>query len=72
MIVAVMLAVAALFESVQLQLIEDNPGFFWVTWIPFVGIVWLAIVLNRRLGRMRREKGSGLSSQLKREDSPHL
>ncbi len=71
-IVAVMLAVAALFESVELQLLQDNPGFFWVTWIPFAGIVALAIVLNRRLGRMRREKRSELSSQLKGEDSPHL
>ena len=72
MIVAVMLAVAALFESVELQLLQDNPAFFWVTWVPFAGIVALAIVLNRRLGRMRREKRSELSSQLKREDSPHL
>jgi uncharacterized membrane protein SpoIIM required for sporulation len=72
MIVAVMLTVAALFESVELQLLQDEPALFWVTWVPFAGIVALAIVLNRRLGRMRREKSSGLSSQLKREDSPHL
>ena len=50
-IVAVMLAVAALFESVELQL---GVG-FWITWLPFAGLIALSVYLLRRLSRMKRE-----------------
>jgi len=68
-IVTVMLAVAAIFESVELQL---SAALFWITWIPFAGLVVLAVSLNRRLKRMRKEKRSELPSEIKMEDSSHL
>ncbi len=68
-VVTVMLAVAALFEAVQLQL---SAALFWTTWIPFAGLVALALMLNRRLKRMRKEKRSELPSEIKMEDSSHL
>lgn len=50
-IVTVMLLVAALFESVEIQI----GLLFWVTWIPFAGLIGLVLVLNRRLSKVRKE-----------------
>jgi uncharacterized membrane protein SpoIIM required for sporulation len=50
-IVTVMLLVAALFESVEIQLGD----WFWVTWIPFAGIIGIVLVFNRRLLRIRKK-----------------
>jgi uncharacterized membrane protein SpoIIM required for sporulation len=49
-IVTVMLAVAALFESVEIQL----GLLFWVTWIPFAVLIAVVLVLNYRLSRIRK------------------
>ncbi len=49
-IVTIMLAVAALFESVEIQL----GLLFWVTWIPFAAIIVVVLVLNHRLSRIRK------------------
>jgi uncharacterized membrane protein SpoIIM required for sporulation len=55
-IVTAMLLVAALFESVEIQI----GLLFWVTWIPFAGIMALVVVLYHRLQRIREsEKASG-------------
>jgi len=51
-IITVMLFVAALFESVELQI----GLLFWVTWIPFAAIIVLVALLFRRLLRMTRKK----------------
>lgn len=48
-IVTVMLLVAALFESVEIQI----GLLFWVTWVPFAGIIVVVIVLYHRLVRFR-------------------
>jgi uncharacterized membrane protein SpoIIM required for sporulation len=48
-IVTVMLLVAALFESVEIQI----GLLFWVTWIPFAGIIVVVILLYHRLNRIR-------------------
>jgi uncharacterized membrane protein SpoIIM required for sporulation len=69
-IVTVMLLVAALFESVEIQLGAD---LFWITWLPFAGLIALTIMLNRRLNRIRKEKRTQLSSaEIKMDDSSHL
>jgi hypothetical protein len=67
-IVTVMLIVAALFESVEIQLGAD---LFWITWVPFAGLIALTIILNRRLGRIRKEKRAQLSTGIKMDDSSH-
>lgn len=51
-IVTVMLLVAALFESVEIQL---GGLLFLVTWIPFAVIIAVVLLLNRRLMRIRRQ-----------------
>jgi uncharacterized membrane protein SpoIIM required for sporulation len=67
-IVTVMLLVAALFESVEIQL-----GLaFWATWLPFAGLVALTIILKRRLDKIKKEKGAELSAVTKKDDSSHL
>jgi uncharacterized membrane protein SpoIIM required for sporulation len=68
-IVTVMLLVAALFESVEIQLGAD---LFWITWVPFAGLIALTIILNRRLKRIRKEKRAQLSTEIKMDDSSHL
>ncbi len=68
-IVIVMLLVAALFESAEIQL---GATLFWVTWLPFAGLIALAITLNRRLNKMRKESRAELSNEIKKDDSSHL
>ncbi|MDA4137257.1 MAG: stage II sporulation protein M [Thaumarchaeota archaeon] len=51
-IVTVMLLVAALFEAVEIRL---GGVLSLVTWIPFVVLVVVVLVLNRRLSRIRKE-----------------
>jgi len=69
-IVTVMLLVAALFESVEIQLGAD---LFWITWVPFAGLIALTIILNRRLNKIRKENRERLSSTgIKMDDSSHL
>jgi uncharacterized membrane protein SpoIIM required for sporulation len=50
-IVTVMLLVAALFESVEIQI----GLLFWVTWIPFAGIIVVVILLYHRLNKIREK-----------------
>lgn len=55
-IVTAMLLVAALFESVEieLELVKAYGGFlFLVTWIPFVGLIALVLMLYIRLRKIR-------------------
>jgi hypothetical protein len=47
-----MLAVAAAFETVEIEL----GAYFWVTWVPFIGLILAVLQLNRRLSRIRKEK----------------
>jgi uncharacterized membrane protein SpoIIM required for sporulation len=68
-IVAVMLLVAALFESVEIQL---GAGLFWITWLPFAGLIALAVLLNKRLMKIKKEDVAELSSGEKMDDSSHL
>jgi uncharacterized membrane protein SpoIIM required for sporulation len=51
LIVTVMLGVAALFETVEIVL----GVYFWIMWVPFIGIIIAVIRFNRRLTRIRRE-----------------
>jgi len=51
-IMTVMLAVAALFEAVTIEI----RVYFWITWVPFIGLVLVVLWLNRRLSRIRREE----------------
>lgn len=53
-IVTVMLAVAALFESVEIALGLS----FWITWVPFVALIYVVVRLNRRLSKIREEAES--------------
>jgi uncharacterized membrane protein SpoIIM required for sporulation len=50
-IITVMLLVAALFESVEIQI----GLLFWVTWIPFAVLIALVLALNKRLTKIRKE-----------------
>ncbi len=68
-VVAVMLVAAALFESVEIQL---GAMWFWITWIPFAGLVVLALSLYRRLNRIRNENQAELPAEVKKDDSSHL
>ena len=68
-VVAAMLLVAAVFESAEIQL---GAMWFWVTWLPFVGLVALAISLYRKLNKIRNETRAELSSEAKKDDSSHL
>ena len=61
LIVTAMLLVAALFESVEIQI----GLLFWVTWIPFAGLIALVVALNRRL--MRAVKRSGQAQEARAE-----
>jgi uncharacterized membrane protein SpoIIM required for sporulation len=51
-IVTVMLLVAALFESVEIQV---GGLLFLVTWIPFAILIAGVLLLNRKLSRIRKE-----------------
>ena len=51
-IVTVMLAVAAVFETVEIVLGTH----FWITWVPFIGMVLGVLWLNRRLSKIRRDE----------------
>lgn len=51
-IVTVMLLVAALFESVEIQI---GGLLFLATWIPFAVIIAGVLLLNRKLSRIRKE-----------------
>ncbi|MDA4121679.1 MAG: stage II sporulation protein M [Thaumarchaeota archaeon] len=52
LIVTVMLAVAALFETTEIVLGAFNA---FLTWIPFIGIAYLVYRLNKRLSEIRKE-----------------
>ncbi len=52
-IVTVMLAVAAVFETVEIVL----GNLFWITWVPFIGMVLGVLWLNRRLSKIRKDEG---------------
>lgn len=51
-IITVMLAVAAVFEALAINL----KFYFWVMWIPFLGVLLMVLALNRRLTKIRREE----------------
>jgi len=67
-LVTVMLLVAALFESVELEL----GGWFLVTWVPFAVLVVLTLKLKRRADRMRKENGVEPSAEEKAGDGSRL
>ena len=68
-IIVVMLLVAALFESVEIQL---GSSLFLITWIPFAAIVVGAYLLYARLEKFRKESRAELPSEPKKDDSSHL
>ncbi|MGA2666435.1 MAG: stage II sporulation protein M, partial [Nitrososphaerales archaeon] len=68
-IVTVMLLVAALFETTELEL---GGVWFLVTWVPFAVLVALALKLKGRADRMRKENRVELSADEKAGDSSSL
>jgi uncharacterized membrane protein SpoIIM required for sporulation len=53
-LVTAMLAVAAVFETVEIEL----GVYFWITWVPFIGLVAAVAWLNRRLLKIKREEAA--------------
>lgn len=68
-IVVVMLAVAATFESVEIVL---GSPLLWLTWIPFVGLIALGIYLDRKLNRLKNEKRAELPPAGRPDDSSNV
>ncbi len=68
-IVVVMLAVAATFESVEIEL---GAAYLLITWVPFVALIALTIILNKKLNMLKNEKRAELPSETKVGDSSNL